>query len=130
MARSVLCLSHPTSSDPHAGSFIEYLPILLAQREKYASAPDTLPYHLIAPSLIGYGFSSPPPINKDFVPADNSRLLHKMMLGLGFGQSGYIIQGGDVGSFLAEASFSTYDEVKGQCSMYSNKSRVVNIHIY
>ncbi|KAH7020679.1 epoxide hydrolase 1 [Macrophomina phaseolina] len=99
---------------PHGwpGSFIEYLPILLTQREKYASAPDTLPYHLIAPSLIGYGFSSPPPINKDFVPADNSRLLHKMMLGLGFGQSGYIMQGGDVGSFLTEISLSTYDEVK------------------
>ncbi|KAH7060376.1 epoxide hydrolase hyl1 [Macrophomina phaseolina] len=99
---------------PHGwpGSFIEYLPILLTQREKYASAPEELPYHLIAPSLVGYGFSSPPPLNKDFTIADNARLLNKLTLSLGFGEGGYIVQGGDIGSAVAEAMVRTYDAVK------------------
>jgi microsomal epoxide hydrolase len=46
------------------GSFLEFLPILRLLKEKYTSA--TLPYHIVVPSLPGYGFSYAPPIDRDF----------------------------------------------------------------
>lgn len=33
-------------------------------KEEYT--PTTLPYHLIVPSLPGYGFSSSPPLDKEY----------------------------------------------------------------
>ncbi|KAF4313285.1 Alpha/beta hydrolase fold-1 [Botryosphaeria dothidea] len=105
------------------GSFIEFLPILLSQREKYASAPEKLPYHLIVPSLIGYGFSSPPPLDKDFIIADNSRIFNKLMLSLGFGEAGYIAQGGDVGCAISEVLLASYEPVKAaHLNMYWARS--------
>ncbi|EKG14047.1 hypothetical protein MPH_08789 [Macrophomina phaseolina MS6] len=52
---------------PHGwpGSVFEFLPLLLHLREKYAT-PDALPYNIVVPHLIGFGFSSPPPLDKDF----------------------------------------------------------------
>ncbi|CAG7559047.1 unnamed protein product [Fusarium equiseti] len=46
-------------------------------QQKYS--PDTLPYHIIVPDLVGFGFSSRPPLNKGFNIVDN---------------------GGDIGGFL------------------------------
>jgi microsomal epoxide hydrolase len=63
--------------------------------------PSTLPYHIIVPSLPGYAFSSSPPVDRDFKAEDMAPVMDSLMQALGFGDSGYIAQGGDLGSFIA-----------------------------
>ncbi|KAK5204623.1 hypothetical protein LTR47_007387 [Exophiala xenobiotica] len=93
------------------GSFLEFLPILEKLRHEYN--PETLPYHLIVPSLPGYGFSSAPPPDQDMRLEDAARLLDKMMVLLGFGNQGYVVQGGDVGSKVARVIAAEHDNCKG-----------------
>jgi microsomal epoxide hydrolase len=77
------------------GSFLEFIPILKILSRRYT--PETLPYHVIVPSLPGYTFSSPPPLDQDFSIEDVARIINKLVVGLGFGD-GYVVQGGDIGS--------------------------------
>ncbi|CAD0115021.1 unnamed protein product, partial [Aureobasidium uvarum] len=93
------------------GSFLEFLPMLDKLRKKYGSVD--LPYHLVVPSLPGYAFSSPPPIDKEFRVEDVARLMNQLMLRLGFG-AGYMVQGGDVGSKVARVMAAKYDECKDE----------------
>ncbi|KAF2636609.1 alpha/beta-hydrolase [Massarina eburnea CBS 473.64] len=81
------------------GSFLEFLGILSILKKKYT--PQSLPYHVIVPSLPGYTLSSGPPLDKDFTTEDISRIVDKLMTGLGF--NGYIGQGGDVGSYACRS---------------------------
>ncbi|KAK0711937.1 Alpha/Beta hydrolase protein [Lasiosphaeris hirsuta] len=86
------------------GSILEFLPLLLKLRSQYASSgPASLPYHIIVPHFIGFGFSDPPPVDRDFTYVDNARLMAKMMGALGFASSGYVVQGGDLGAMTAPA---------------------------
>ncbi|KAI0120959.1 Alpha/Beta hydrolase protein [Xylariales sp. AK1849] len=80
------------------GSFLEFLPILRILMTKYTA--ETLPYHVIVPSLPGYAFSSPPPLDRDFRLEDAAQIFDELMAQLGFGD-GYVVQGGDVGSKIA-----------------------------
>lgn len=80
------------------GSFLEFLPILRLLTHKYN--PSTLPYHVIVPSIPGYAFSSPPPLDKDFRLEDVAQILDTLMVQLGF-SNGYAVQGGDIGSKVA-----------------------------
>ena len=73
------------------GSFLEFLPIMSILRERYT--PETLPYHIVAPSLPGFAFSSPPPLDRNFQMEDVARLMNKLMISLGFAR-GYTAQGG------------------------------------
>ncbi|KAF6835745.1 epoxide hydrolase [Colletotrichum musicola] len=92
------------------GSFLEFLPLLELLQKKYT--PESLPYHVIVPSLPGYGLSSASiPLEKETTVEKVADVLHRLMLGLGFG-GGYAVQGGDVGSFLARVMSVTYDECK------------------
>jgi microsomal epoxide hydrolase len=91
------------------GSFLEFLPILSLLRDKYT--PETLPYHIIVPSLPGYTLSSPPPLDQDWQIADTARVMHQLLLSLGFG-SGYVVQGGDIGSYVSRTIAATYAECK------------------
>ncbi len=84
---------------------------MTALREKYA--PDQLPYHVVVPSLPGYAFSSAPPKDVDWKLEDSARLMHKLMVGLGFEAAGYALQGGDIGSYTARIMASLYDSCKG-----------------
>ncbi|CAD0100793.1 unnamed protein product [Aureobasidium mustum] len=93
------------------GSFLEFLPMLDKLRNRYS--PDDLPYHLVVPSLPGYAFSSPPPLDKDFGIEDVARLMNQLMLNLGFG-AGYMVQGGDVGSKVARVMAAKHDECRGK----------------
>ncbi|KAF4632021.1 hypothetical protein G7Y89_g6112 [Cudoniella acicularis] len=88
------------------GNFMEFLPLLSLMKEKYT--PQKLPYHLIVPSHPGYAFSSPPPLNRDFSKADICAIMNQLMTDLGFG-SGYIAQGGDIGSHVARELVSEYE---------------------
>jgi microsomal epoxide hydrolase len=112
------------------GSHFEFLDILTLYREKYSS-PEDLPYHIIAVSLPGWTLSSGPPLTKDFGMEDIGRIMNKLMLGLGFG-SGYVLQGGDIGSFTAAIMSGTYDECKGEsCQVltYHLKGRDENARV-
>ncbi|KAM5345651.1 hypothetical protein ACJ41O_011512 [Fusarium nematophilum] len=84
------------------GSALEYLPMLKLIHKQYP-APDSLPYHIIVPDLIGFGFSSRPPADKDYDYEDNARILVKMMHALGFTaeNGGYVTQGTDLGGAVA-----------------------------
>lgn len=91
------------------GSFLEFLGALEALKEKYT--PETLPFHVIVPSLPGYGYSNGPPLDKNFNVEGLAKVLDKLMIGLGFG-SGYISQGGDIGSFVTRVLAVTSDACK------------------
>jgi microsomal epoxide hydrolase len=93
------------------GSFLEFVPLMEHLKQKYS--PEDLPYHIIAPSLPGYALSSDPPHDKDWTTIETGRLIHKVMLSLGFGKSGYLVQGGDIGSMVSRVMAATYDECKG-----------------
>ncbi|TFK31278.1 Alpha/Beta hydrolase protein [Crucibulum laeve] len=92
------------------GSFLEFLPIMDHLRTTYT--PETLPYHVIVPSMPGYTFSSPPPLDKDFRLEDVARLFDKLARGLGFGK-GYAVQGGDVGSGVARVMAAEHESCVG-----------------
>ncbi|OLN97760.1 putative epoxide hydrolase 6 [Colletotrichum chlorophyti] len=92
------------------GSFLEFLPMLDLLVSKYS--PDTLPYHIVVPSVPGYGFSaSSIPLDKETDVKEVAKAMHQLMLDLGFG-SGYVAQGGDVGSFLASIMSVEFKECK------------------
>lgn len=79
---------------------------------KQQYSPQPLPFHLIVPSLPGYAFSGGPPLNHDFKMADAARMLNTLMLDLGFGDSGYVAQGGDIGSRLSRLLGAHYPACK------------------
>ncbi|RBR07161.1 hypothetical protein FVER53590_12951 [Fusarium verticillioides] len=81
------------------GSVVEYLPILQKLKSEYDS--DSLPYHIIVPHHVGFGFSDAPPLDKPFTHIDNACLMSKMMHSLGFDKTGYVTQGGDLGGWTA-----------------------------
>ncbi|ODO11216.1 hypothetical protein I350_01820 [Cryptococcus amylolentus CBS 6273] len=91
------------------GSFMEFYGILDLVKKQYT--PETLPYHLIVPSLPGYAFSSPPPLDRDFSVQDIAFVFNNLMTGLGFG-GGYAAQGGDIGSFVTNALGVYHEECK------------------
>lgn len=80
-------------------------------KEKYS--PQLLPYHIIVPSLPGFAFSSKPPVYKDWGIEHSGRLLHGLMVGLGFG-GGYTVQGTDIGTFAARYMVAKYEACKGK----------------
>ncbi|KAJ5930261.1 Epoxide hydrolase [Penicillium verhagenii] len=73
--------------------------------------PSTLPYHLIVPSLPGYAFSSGPPLDRNFGTKDIARVLDQLMRNLGF-ESGYVAQGGDIGSRIVRELAVDYESCK------------------
>lgn len=79
-------------------------------RKQYS--PKDLPYHIVVPSLPGYAFSSGPPLDHNFTMADVAKILNTLMVDLGFGETGYIAQGGDIGSRVSRLLGAKYDECK------------------
>ncbi|RGP74481.1 microsomal epoxide hydrolase [Fusarium longipes] len=91
------------------GSFLEFLKILSLLKDRYT--PETLPYHIVVPSLPGYAFSSKPPLDRDFRAEDVARVVNTLMIQLGFG-NGYVTQGGDIGSRISRILASDHEECK------------------
>jgi len=89
--------------------------------------PTTLPAHVIIPSLIGFGFSSAPPIDQEFVTLDNAYIIDELMRGLGFG-SGYIAQGGDIGSIVSCLLSERFEACKGGVSPFPFPAFVHHAH--
>ncbi|KAM5521537.1 epoxide hydrolase [Fusarium oxysporum f. sp. phaseoli] len=86
------------------GSFIEFLPVLDLLKDKYTA--DTLPYHVIVPSLPDFGLSGGPSKDLELTVESAARVMDQLMLDLGFGE-GYVAQGGDVGSFVTRIMSAT-----------------------
>ncbi|CAK4034020.1 epoxide hydrolase [Lecanosticta acicola] len=105
------------------GSFLEFLQILELLKSKYS--PKDLPYHVIVPSIPGYAYSSGPPLDYDYSIEDAADALNNLMVGLGFG-SGYIAQGGDLGSFVSRHQAATKDSCKGMHLNFSPIPRPKN----
>ncbi|KIW00762.1 uncharacterized protein PV09_07743 [Verruconis gallopava] len=91
------------------GSFLEFLPMMDVIRKKYPAS--SLPYHIVVPSLVGYTLSSGPPLDKTFTSKDIARIMDKLMKMLGFG-SGYVAQGGDIGSGVTRILATGYESCK------------------
>ncbi|PTB68977.1 alpha/beta-hydrolase [Trichoderma citrinoviride] len=93
------------------GSFFEFLPMLNLLREKYPD-DDELPYHIVVPSLPGYGLSDPPPARRNFTVDDATWMTdHLMTKALGF--DAYVAQGGDVGAYVAHFLGLGYPACRG-----------------
>jgi pimeloyl-ACP methyl ester carboxylesterase len=75
--------------------------------------PATLPIHAIVPSLVGFGYSSPPPRHDKFSNLDVAALWDQLMCGLGFG-GGYVAQGGDIGSYVTRLLGQEFEACKGE----------------
>ncbi|KAK3323083.1 Alpha/Beta hydrolase protein [Apodospora peruviana] len=90
------------------GSYMEFFPMMDLLVQKYT--PETLPYHVIVPSIPDYGFSSGPSADVELTFPLAGEVMNKLMISLGF--NAYIAQGGDVGSFMATQMCGTYDECK------------------
>jgi hypothetical protein len=99
-------------------SWIDFIPIMELLTTKYT--PETLPYHIIAPSIPDYGLSTRSNLTEtelDFRTA--AEALNELMKALGF--DAYIAQGGDVGSGLTATLGAVYDECKAvHCMPNSN----------
>ncbi|KAL2851048.1 Alpha/Beta hydrolase protein [Aspergillus pseudoustus] len=93
----------------YPGSFLEFLPMMQLLTEKYT--PETLPYHVIVPSLPDYGLSGGASENVEMTLDQAARIMNQLMVDLGFG-SGYIAQGGDLGSMLTRIISVQYDACK------------------
>ncbi|KAF8857344.1 alpha/beta-hydrolase, partial [Acephala macrosclerotiorum] len=83
------------------GSFIEVTKVL---PQLVQGANDFPSFHVVAPSLIGFGFSSAsrPGFNVD----QHAEAYHHLMLSLGYTQ--YVVQGGDFGCLIARFIASKY----------------------
>ena len=93
------------------GSFLEFLPLLESFRQKYT--PETLPFHLVVPSLPGFTLSSAQPVGHDISQLDAARIMDSLMKKIGFGE-GYVAQGGDVGSRVARILAVDHQACKGE----------------
>ncbi|GAB1313722.1 hypothetical protein MFIFM68171_03932 [Madurella fahalii] len=90
-------------------SWSDFIPIFELLTAKYT--PETLPYHIITPSIPDYGLSTRSHVTEtelDFYMA--AEALNELMKALGF--DAYIAQGGDVGSGLTAALGARHDECK------------------
>lgn len=94
------------------GVFFEFQPLVEKLKKSTSSK-----YHIIAPSLPGYAFSSSPPVDHEFDVMDIAELLNNLMEGLGF-KSGYLVQAGDVGQWVARI-MTQYEGCKGQLKSLS-----------
>lgn len=86
------------------GSFLEVRPIIqLLTNPPSTSDPA---YHVVAPSLPGFGFSSYP--SKPCSPMDVAEINHKLMLAIGYGK--FMLQGGDWGSIIGRMLAARHPE--------------------
>jgi len=105
------------------GSILEFLGILDILTKRYT--PETLPYNVIVPSLPGYAFSGSPTMEYDFALENASEALNNLMIGLGY-ESGYLAQGGDLGSFVSRHLTANCAACKGSHVNFSPMGKPKN----
>ncbi|KPI41967.1 putative epoxide hydrolase [Cyphellophora attinorum] len=87
------------------GSFIEVTKII--HKLTHPDSPDQPAFHVVAPSLINFGFSSEC-IKPGFNVTQHAETCHKLMLQLGYDQ--YVTQGGDLGYFTTHTMARMYPD--------------------
>ncbi|KAI2620868.1 microsomal epoxide hydrolase [Xylaria nigripes] len=85
------------------GSFFEATKILKPLTEP--EDPSQPAFHVVVPSLAGYGFSEAPK-KRGFSVDQNAEVFHKLMLRLGYDE--YATQGGDWGVFITRLMSKNY----------------------
>ncbi|KAJ5722398.1 hypothetical protein N7488_000433 [Penicillium malachiteum] len=93
----------------YPSTFVDFLPMMEILAEKYS--PETLPYHVIVPSLPDYGLSDRQSLDQEMTLGRSARIMNQLMIELGF-HEGYVAQGGDLGSMLARMMSARYKECK------------------
>lgn len=98
--------------------FVHGWPGSFAEVEKILPKLNEAGFHVVAPSLPGYGMSSYTD-KKGFKHPQHAEVLHKVMLKLEYDE--YVVQGGDWGSFMVRSIALKYPEhVKAlHCNMVS-----------
>ena len=91
--------------------------------------PETLPYHFVVPSLPGYTLSNGPGPTKPLTIEKAHQLLDTMMSNLGF-SSGYIAQGGDVGSYVARHLAAKCESCKAMHLNFCNINPPADIPVF
>ncbi|KAK4139460.1 putative epoxide hydrolase [Dichotomopilus funicola] len=93
-------------------SWLDFVPLLELLAAKYT--PETLPYHIVAPSIPDFGLSTRPvssaAAGSELDVYGAAAALNELMKTLGF--DAYVAQGGDVGSGLVAALGGVHDECK------------------
>ncbi|KAK4033180.1 putative epoxide hydrolase [Parachaetomium inaequale] len=90
-------------------AWIEFLPLLELLTSKYT--PETLPYHIITPSIPDFGLSTRSNLTETELDLPKAaEALNELMKALGF--NAYVAQGGDVGSGLAATLAAAHEECK------------------
>ncbi|SMR44107.1 unnamed protein product [Zymoseptoria tritici ST99CH_3D1] len=74
------CRSSPPS--PRLAGQLSGISRRAGRPEIEVHTPETLPFHVIVPSLPGYGYSSGPPLDRDFTTEGMALLMNKLMLGI------------------------------------------------
>jgi hypothetical protein len=99
------------------GSWIEFAPVLDRLAARYT--PDTLPYHVVVPSLPDYGLSTRSgELRRALTMEGAAAAIDGLMSGLGFGGGGggggggYVAQGGDVGAILGQVLCAKFEACK------------------
>jgi microsomal epoxide hydrolase len=90
------------------GAWLEFVGVMDLLVQKYT--PETLPYHVVVPSIPDYGLSKRPHEDRELTMEAASEASNQLMVDLGF--DAYVAQGGDVGAFLAQVMCGVYDECK------------------
>jgi pimeloyl-ACP methyl ester carboxylesterase len=64
----------------------------------------------VVPSIPDYGLSTRSrELERELTMDEAAAALDELMVQLGFGDGGYVAQGGDIGSFLAQVMCATFD---------------------
>ncbi|KAH6856395.1 Alpha/Beta hydrolase protein [Chaetomium sp. MPI-CAGE-AT-0009] len=92
------------------GSWIEFGAVLDLLAARYT--PDTLPYHVVVPSLPDYGLSTRRgELRQPLTMHGAAGAIDGLMGALGFG-AGYVVQGGDVGAILGQVLCAKFEACK------------------
>ncbi|KAE8165213.1 alpha/beta-hydrolase [Aspergillus tamarii] len=93
------------------GSFLEFAPIIdQLTEEAQTSTGKPVSFNIVIPSLPGFAFSSPPPVN--WTIQDTARVFNTLMTDI-LGYDTYAIHGTDWGSTIAYILYDQYNKTIG-----------------
>ncbi|KAK6981499.1 epoxide hydrolase domain protein [Favolaschia claudopus] len=103
VSQSILPLDETEFVLIYAGSFHEYLPVVKPLTETSSTG---VSYHVVVPSLPGFSFSSPPPLN--WTIHDTARIFNTLMTKV-LGYERYALHGSDWGSGVGYSMYNSFN---------------------
>lgn len=108
------------------GAWTEFVPMLDLLAAKYT--PQTLPYHVVVPSIPDYGLSTrADELETELGIEVAAEAMNELMVNLGFDK--YVAQGGDIGAFLAQTMCGLFEQCIGFHRKYPFPLRTVGSRI-